>query len=97
MKAAELLAAKNIGAAIVSIPCFELFRQQDAAYRETVLGKAPRIGIEAGIEQGWREWLRPTDAFVGMSDFGASAPASKLFAHFGITAERVADIAQELA
>jgi len=97
LKAAELLAAKGIGAAIVSMPCFELFRQQDAAYRETVLGKAPRVGIEAGIEQGWREWLRPTDAFVGMSDFGASAPAPKLFAHFGITPERVADVAQELA
>ncbi len=97
LKAAELLAAKNIGAAVVSMPSFELFRQQDAGYRETVLGKAPRVGIEAGIEQGWREWLRPTDAFVGLSDFGASAPAAKLFAHFGITPERVADVAQELA
>ncbi len=97
MKASKLLEAKGIGAAVVSMPCFELFRQQDAAYRETVLGNAPRIGIEAGIEQGWREWLRPADAFVGLSDFGASAPASKLYAHFGVTPERVADIAQELA
>ena len=97
MKASKLLEAKGIGAAVVSMPCFELFRQQDAAYRETVLGNVPRIGIEAGIEQGWREWLRPSDAFVGLSDFGASAPASKLYAHFGITPERVADIAQELA
>ncbi len=97
MKASKLLEAKGIGAAVVSMPCFELFRQQDAAYRETVLGDVPRIGIEAGIEQGWREWLRPSDAFVGLSDFGASAPASKLYAHFGITPERVADIAQELA
>ena len=57
---------------------------------------APRIGVEAAVAQGWSEWLRPEDAFVGMSDFGASAPAGKLFPHFGITAERVAELAQKL-
>jgi transketolase len=96
-KAADLLAAKGIGAAVVSMPCFELFRQQDAAYRETVLGKVPRIGIEAAVAQGWSEWLRPADAFVGLADFGASAPGGKLFPHFGITPERVAELAQKLA
>jgi transketolase len=95
-KAADALAAKGVAAAIVSLPSFELFRRQPAAYRQAVLGNAPRIAIEAGIEQGWREWLRPDDAFVGMSDFGASAPAGKLFAHFGLTPERVADVAQKL-
>ncbi len=96
VKAADQLAAKGIAAAIVSVPSFELFRKQGAAYQRAVLGDAPRVAIEAAIEQGWREWLRPSDAFVGLSDFGASAPAGKLFAHFGLTAERVAETAQKL-
>lgn len=96
VKAADALAAKGIAAAVVSLPSFELFRKQDAAYRKAVLGTAPRIGIEAAVEQGWREWLRPEDVFIGMSDFGASAPAGKLFPHFGITPERVAELAQKL-
>ena len=96
VKAADALAAKGIAAAVVSLPSFELFRKQDAHYRQAVLGVAPRIGIEAAVAQGWSEWLRPEDAFVGMSDFGASAPAGKLFPHFGITAERVTELAQKL-
>jgi transketolase len=96
VKAADALAAKGIAAAVVSLPSFELFRKQDTYYRQAVLGVAPRIGIEAAVAQGWHEWLRPEDAFVGMSDFGASAPAGKLFPHFGITAERVAEVAQKL-
>ncbi|MBN9262618.1 MAG: transketolase, partial [Hyphomicrobium sp.] len=95
-KAADLLAAKGIAAAVVSLPSFELFRKQGAAYQQAVLGDAPRVAIEAAIEQGWREWLRPSDAFVGLSDFGASAPAGKLFAHFGLTPERVAEVAAKL-
>ena len=94
--ATELLAKSGITAAIVSLPSFELFRKQPAAYRTAVLGAAPRVGIEAAIEQGWREWLRPDDAFVGLSDFGASAPAAAAFAHFGLTAERVAERARAL-
>jgi transketolase len=96
VKAADLLAAQGMGAAVVSLPSFELFRKQPSAYRQAVLGEAPRIAIEAAIEQGWREWLRSDDAFVGLSDFGASAPAGKLFAHFGLTPERVAEKAQKL-
>jgi transketolase len=96
VKAADLLAAKGIAAAVVSLPSFELFRKQLAAYQQTVLGDAPRVAIEAAVEQGWREWLRPDDAFIGLSDFGASAPAAKLFAHFALTAERVAETAQKL-
>jgi transketolase len=97
VKAADLLAAKGIRAAVVSVPSFELFRKQPAAYRQAVLGVAPRIAIEAAIEQGWREWLRPDDAFIGLSGFGASAPAGKLFAHFGLTPEGVAEAAGKLA
>jgi transketolase len=97
VKAAEMLATKGIQVAVVSLPSFELFRRQPAAYRQAVLGDAPRVAIEAAIEQGWREWLRPDDMFIGLSDFGASAPAGKLFVHFGLTPERVAEAAQKLA
>jgi transketolase len=96
VKAMDLLAAKGVAAAVVSLPSFELFRKQDAAYRQAVLGEAPRVAIEAAVGQGWCEWLRPADAFIGLSDFGASAPAGKLFAHFGLTPERVAEAAQRL-
>ena len=96
VKAADLLAAKGIAAAVVSLPSFELFRKQPAAYREAVLGNAPRVAIEAAVAQGWSEWLRPDDAFIGLTDFGASAPAGKLFVHFGLTPERVAETTQKL-
>ena len=94
--AADMLAKGGIGVAIVSLPSFELFRAQPEAYRNAVLGNAPRVGIEAAIEQGWREWLRPADAFIGLSDFGASAPAPAAFAHFGLTADRIAERARNL-
>jgi transketolase len=96
VKAADLLAAEGIDAAVVSIPSFELFRAQPESYRSTVLGQAPRVAVEAGIKQGWQEWIRRKDAFVGMSDFGASAPAPKLFEHFGITPAAVAAAARKL-
>ncbi len=77
--AADLLAKSGIEAAVVSVPSFELFRKQPQAYRFAVLGEAPRVGMEAAVEQGWHEWLRHKDEFVGLNDFGASAPASDLF------------------
>ena len=94
--AAEALAKTGVHAAVVSMPSFELFRRQPAAYREDVLGAAPRIAIEAAVEQGWREWLRPDDRFIGMSDFGASAPAPKLYEHFGLTIDKIAEVAKSL-
>ncbi len=94
--AAEKLAEAGVRAAVVSMPSFELFRAQPAAYRDGVLGEAPRIGIEAAVEQGWCEWLRPADRFVGMKGFGASAPAPQLFEHFGITAAAVVETARAL-
>jgi transketolase len=78
------------------MPSFERFRQQPEAYRYEVLGMAPRVAIEAGVEQGWHEWLRHKDTFVGLSDFGASAPAAKLFEHFGLTPAKVAEAARAL-
>jgi transketolase len=94
MKAAELLADQDIGAAVVSMPSFELFRAQPDAYRFAVLGDAPRVGVEAAVEQGWRKWLRPGDRFVGLSGFGASAPGAKVYEHFGLTPEKVAAAAR---
>jgi len=97
LEAAGKLEAANIAAAVVSMPSFELFRAQDAAYRERVLGDAPRLGIEAAVALGWSEWLRPADSFVGLSDFGASAPIADVYRHFGLTADRIADVARSLA
>ena len=94
LEAADLLAKEGVEAAVVSMPSFERFAAQDAIYRASVLGKAPRIGVEAGVDQSWHRWLREDDRFVGMSSFGASAPAAKLFAHFGLTPQRVAEEAR---
>jgi transketolase len=94
--AAEALAKDGIKAAVVSMPSFELFRKQPESYRAAVLGEAPRVGIEAGVQQGWCEWLRPGDRFIGMTGFGASAPAGKLYEHFGITAAKAAEAAKAL-
>ena len=88
------LAADGIAAAVVSAPCLELFWQQDADWREKVLGDTPRIVIEAALRQPWDRLLRDSDAFVGLDDFGASAPAPALFEHFGITADAVAEQAR---
>jgi len=96
LEAASALDAKGVRAAIVSMPSFELFRARPEADREAVLGAAPRIAIEAGVVQGWHEWLRPGDRFIGMRGFGASAPAPKLYEHFGITAARIVSEAQAL-
>ncbi|MEQ1718813.1 MAG: transketolase [Hyphomicrobium sp.] len=96
VEAAAGLAKDGVHAAVVSIPSFELFRQQPESYRREVLGTAPRVGIEAAVAQGWHEWLRHKDTFIGMSTFGASAPAKQLYAHFGLTADKVAAAAKAL-
>jgi transketolase len=93
MKAADILAETGVKAAVVSAPSFELFLQQPASCRAAVLGDAPRIGIEAAIRMGWDAVLRPEDGFIGMTGFGASAPADALYRHFGITAEAVVEAA----
>jgi transketolase len=84
------LEAEGIPTAVVSLPCWELFAAQDVSYQEEVLGNALRVGIEAAIGFGWERWLGPEGIFVGMTGFGASAPAEELFRHFGITPEAVA-------
>ena len=96
MEARALLAKEGIKAAVVSMPCWELFAAQPAAYREAVLGSAPRVAVEAAVRFGWERWLGESGAFVGMVGFGASAPAGKLFEHFGITPAAVAAAARGL-
>ena len=89
VKAADKL-SKDHGrvAAVVSMPCWERFDEQDATYRAEVLGNAPRIAIEAAGRMGWDRYLAGNGTFIGMEGFGASAPAGELYQHFGITAER---------
>jgi transketolase len=89
MAAREALAAEGIAIAVVSLPCWELFAQQDEAYREAVLGGAPRVGIEAAGSFGWERWLGPDGIFIGMNGFGASGNYEDLYRHFGITPEAV--------
>ena len=94
LAAADALAAEGVKAAVVSAPCFELFRRQQEQYRTTVLGSAPRIGVEAAVEGDWAGWLGDDGIFVGMTGFGASAPAEVLYEKFGITAAAVAQAAR---
>ncbi len=91
VEAAEMLAGKGVKAAVVSMPCWEVFDAQDASYRSATLGTAPRIAIEAGVEMGWSKYTGDANAFVGMNSFGASAPAGELFKHFGITADALVE------
>jgi transketolase len=90
LKAAQLLEQDNVRAAVVSAPCFDLFRLQSREYRAAVLGRVPRIGVEAAVEGDWGRWLGDSGEFIGMTGFGASAPAEILYREFGITAEAVA-------
>jgi transketolase len=90
------LAQRGIRAAVVSLPCWELFENAAAEYREAVLGQAPRVAVEAAVRFGWDRWLGEKGRFVGMSGFGASAPAEALYPYFGITPEKVAEAARSL-
>jgi transketolase len=87
VNAAERLKAEGIKAAVVSMPCWELFERQPTEYRAEVLGRAARIGVEAASRFGWDRWLGENGTFIGMSGFGASGPAAKVYEHFGITAD----------
>jgi transketolase len=91
---AKLLVAKGIAARVVSVPSFELFFEQPDAARKAIIGDAAvKIGVEAGVRQGWDAIIGTDGAFVGMNTFGASAPYKELYKHFGITAEAIAEAA----
>jgi len=99
LSAREILAKEGIQSRVVSMPCWELFEEQDADYRQEVLGPTTlRVGIEAAVSLGWERYLGPDGLFIGMSVFGASAPGKSLFQHFGITPEAAAEaVRQQLA
>jgi transketolase len=90
MAAREALAAEGIRVAVVSLPCWNLFAQQDEGYRASVLGRAPRVGVEAASSFGWDRWLGPDGVFIGLDRFGESAPFEDIYRDVGITAEAVA-------
>jgi transketolase len=94
VKVAEQLEGQGIGADIVSMPCAELFEEQDAAYKADILPNVPpedilRVSIEAGSTFGWERYTMANGLTVGLDSFGASGPAEDLFAHFGFTAEAI--------
>jgi transketolase len=94
MDAQKLLAAKNCAARVVSMPCWKLFEEQPATYRDATLGPGTvRVAIEAAGPLGWDRYIGPNGRFIGMHGFGASAPAKDLYKHFGITAEAAAEAA----
>ncbi|WP_227010257.1 transketolase [Pelagibius marinus] len=92
LEAQKLLRDEGISAAVVSMPCWELFDQQPPHYRDEVLGPGTlHIAIEAAVPFGWERWVESGGAFVGMRSFGASAPIKDLYKKFGITAEAVVE------
>lgn len=95
-EAAEKLAAENIPARVVSLPSWELFEQQDQAYRDSVLPPqvTARVCIEMGCAFGWEKYAGPTGAILGMRSFGASAPIKDLLKHFGFTVDAVVQAAK---
>jgi len=89
VKTAETLEAQGIGADVVSMPSWELFDAQDAAYRADVMpADTLKVSIEAGVTTGWQKYVFD-GLTIGIDSFGASAPADILYAHFGLTAEKI--------
>jgi transketolase len=96
LAARTLLQSEGVPTAVVSMPCWELFEHQDGSYRQAVLGEGTvRVAVEAAVRQGWDRYIGADGGFVGMSGFGASGAETELFAHFGITPERVAAAVRE--
>ena len=90
LDAAAKLEAEGIATRVVSVPSFELFEQQPKAYQDSVIGRGTvRVAVEAAIKQGWERFIGEDGGFVGMTGFGASAPAEVLYEKFGITADAV--------
>lgn len=91
MKTAEILERDGIATQVVSAPCLEWLAEQDQSYRESLLPKsALKVSIEAGVAQGWREFVGDNGLIISLDHFGASAAASKLFEEFGFSGDKVA-------
>lgn len=91
VEAKAKLAEQGVDARVVSMPSWELFEKQDAAYKENVLPKAVenRVSIEAASTFGWERYVGPKGTSIGLNTFGESAPYEELYEHFGITTESV--------
>ena len=95
--AQKLLAAEGIAVRVVSMPCTDVFDQQDAAWRASVLPKGmPRVAVEAGVTGLWHKYVGLDGAVIGIDTYGESAPAGALFKHFGLTAAKVAQAVKNL-
>ena len=91
LKAAEMLEKDGIATQVVSAPCLEWLTEQDKSYRESLLPKSSlKVSIEAGVAQGWREYVGDDGVIISLDHFGASASAGKLFEEFGFSGEKVA-------
>jgi transketolase len=99
VEAAKQLEADGIPTRVVSLPSWELFQQQDAAWRERVLPSriTARVSIEAAATFGWTQFVGSHGIAIGIDHFGASAPGDRLFQEFGFTAERVIGAVRSLA
>ena len=97
VEAQEKLAAEGVKARVVSMPCWDLFDEQSAEYKESVFPAAvrARVAVEAGRSIGWERYVGLEGRIVGQNQFGASAPAKDVFKHFGFTAENVVAHARE--
>jgi len=98
LEAADELDKEGASVRVVSMPCWELFEQQDAGYQKEVLppGVAAKVVVEAGIRQGWERWVGPDAGFVTVETFGASAPYKVLYEKYGITVKHIVAEAQRL-
>jgi len=96
MAARDLLAKDGIASRIVSMPCWDLFEEQDEAWRKKLLGTLPRVAVEAAASFGWDRYIGLGGAFVGMHSFGASGPYKDVYKHFNITPEAVAEAAKKI-
>ncbi len=96
LAAREILEAEGLHVAVVSMPCFRLFDEQPPAWRAEVLGRAPRLAIEAGSPFGWARYTGSEDHVIGLDTFGASGPGPELYRHFGLTAEAIAERARRM-
>ena len=96
INAAEKLELENINAKVVSVPSLDRFYKQDKSYKDNIINSIPKIVIEAGIRQSWDYILNDNDIFIGMSSFGASAPAKDLYEYFSITEEKVISSAKSI-
>jgi transketolase len=95
LTARAMLQAEGVPTAVVSMPSWEAFAAQDAAYRASVIPRdTVRVAVEAALRFGWDRWIGEDGGFVGMTGFGASGAPEDLFRHFGITAEAVAETAR---